>query len=158
MALTLQFNNDFLALRKMSEWLEESGIALGVPASQRFEVDLVANEAVTNIVSYGYPGGREGTIGLRLDVVGGYVSLEITDDGRAFNPLEADARIAPEGLDEAQVGGLGIHLIRMTMPERQYRRQGELNIFTVKAPLAAGDKDQSSAAGKQAAAASGAKD
>jgi anti-sigma regulatory factor (Ser/Thr protein kinase) len=133
--VNLRFHNDFLALRKMSAWLEESGTALGITAPQRFEIDLVANEAVTNIISYGYPGGRQGDIELRLAVADDRVTLEIEDDGKAFNPLEVDARHAPEGLDDAQVGGLGIHLIRMTMPDCQYRRDADHNVFTLQAPL-----------------------
>ncbi len=119
----------------MSAWLEESGAGLGITAPQRFEIDLVANEAVTNVISYGYPGGRQGDIELRLAVADGRVTLEIEDDGKAFNPLEADARHAPEGLDDAQVGGLGIHLIRMTMPDCEYRRDAERNVLSLHAPL-----------------------
>lgn len=136
MANSMHMQNDFLALRKMSAWLEETGVALGIPAPQRFELDLVANEAVTNVISYGYPGGRLGDIELRLELTGGQVVLEIEDDGREFNPLSVDARVAPTGIDDASVGGLGIHLIRMSMPDCQYRFADGHNVFTMKAPLA----------------------
>jgi serine/threonine-protein kinase RsbW len=135
MTHTLTIRNDFLALRKMSGWLEETGVALGISSEQRFEVDLMANEAVTNVVSYGYTGGRVGEIEIRLGIAGNDVVLEIEDDGRAFNPLEVEARVAPDGIDDARVGGLGIHLIRMTAAECLYRREGEHNVFTMKAPL-----------------------
>lgn len=136
MARVLRIQNDFLALRKMSAWLEEAGVALHLPAPQRFEFDLVANEAVTNIISYGYPGGRAGEIKLSFGVTHGVVSLEIEDDGRPFNPLEIEPRHAPDGLDDAEIGGLGIHLIRMTMAECEYRVRVDRNVFTLRSPLA----------------------
>lgn len=135
MAASFKFKNDFLALRKMSAWLEEAGTALGLSAEQRFELDLVANEAVTNVVSYGFPGGRAGSIEIRVSIEGDEVVLEIEDDGREFNPLQVDARISPDGLDEATVGGLGIHLIRMTVASCEYRRTASHNVFTMRSPL-----------------------
>jgi len=127
----LTLANDLAELRRMSEWLERSCRGLGLAPTRFSELDLCANEAVTNIISYAYdaPGPRE--IVLRLARHPAGVRLTIEDDGRAFNPLEAQLPVLPVSLAAADVGGLGIKLIRGMMAECSYRHLGGKNILTL---------------------------
>ena len=48
--------------------------------------------------------------------------MEVSDDGRAFDPLSLpppDTTLPPE---RRKAGGLGVHLVRKTMDEGSYRR------------------------------------
>ena len=127
----LTLANDLAELRRMSQWLERSCHAMGLAAARCSELELCANEAVTNIVSYGYeaPGRRE--ILLRLARVAAGVSLTIEDDGRPFNPLAAQVPVQPASLAVAGIGGLGIKLIRGMMAECHYQHRGGKNILTL---------------------------
>ena len=60
------------------------------------------------------------------------MELAVSDEGRPFNPLAEGAR-APlgEGIDSADVGGLGVHLIAQLTDSQVYERQGERNVLRV---------------------------
>jgi serine/threonine-protein kinase RsbW len=123
--------NDLDELRRVSAWLERSCHGLGLTPSGLSELDLCANEVVTNIISYAYdaPGPREIVLRLARDPAG--VRLTIEDDGRAFNPLEAQLPVPPASLAAADIGGLGIRLIRGMMAECSYQHRGGKNILTL---------------------------
>ena len=131
MVYTISLINDLAELRRMSEWLERSGRALGIAPQRLSELELCANEAVTNVISYAYdaPGARR--IGLRLARSGEAASLTLEDDGKPFDPTAAALPVPPVSLEQAQIGGLGIKLIRSMMAHCAYRRGDGKNLFTM---------------------------
>ncbi len=119
----------------MSDWLAAEAQVLGLSDRLVHDLDLCANEAVTNIISYGWDDDRDHSIALYIATQGGRVTLEIEDDGRAFNPLELPERGTPKTVLEAPVGGLGIKLIREMMPGSRYERRGGRNVLTLSAAI-----------------------
>jgi len=113
----------------MSSWLSETVKAMGGSDEKIFNFDLCANEAVTNIISYGYMDQGEHEIILDIAVSGDVLCLSIEDDGTPFNPLEKPEHISPHNLEEAQIGGLGVDLILKIMKECHYARINGKNIF-----------------------------
>ena len=58
--------------------------------------------------------------------------IEVTDDGRPFDPLnEAPEPDLDASVDDRQVGGLGIHLVRTMVDEMSYRREQDKNHLTL---------------------------
>ena len=92
-------------------------------------VELVIEEAVTNTIRYGYDDGEAHQIDLDLQVEPNEVQVLIVDDARAFDPMDADALLLPETLDDAQVGGLGLLMIRNTASSMAYERRDGCNRF-----------------------------
>ncbi len=97
-------------------------------------VELVMEEAITNTIRYGYDAagvgrGREIEIDVQVDL--DEVQLLIVDDGKPFDPLDADAVLLPDSLDDAQVGGLGLLMIRNTASRMSYERRDGHNRFTL---------------------------
>jgi len=119
----------------MSLWLTGSLGRYGLSRELQFRFDLCANEAVTNIISYGFPANGEHQILLRLSVEQGKAVLEIEDDGIAFNPLHVPEHIQPENLNEAKIGGLGIDLIRHYMDDVDYARTQNINKLSMQINL-----------------------
>lgn len=52
-------------------------------------------------------------------------------DGAPFDPLTATPPDFARGLEEREIGGLGIHLIRKMMDTVRYKRCGDKNIVTI---------------------------
>jgi len=125
----LVIRNQFVELRPMSAWLSETIKAMGGSDENIFNFDLCANEAVTNIISYGYTDQHEHEIILDIAVSGNVFCLSIEDDGAPFNPLEKPEHISPLNLEEAQIGGLGVDLILKIMKKCHYTRINGKNIF-----------------------------
>jgi serine/threonine-protein kinase RsbW len=128
-AWSFTINNQVSEIRRVGEWLDAKFRQLGLPADLLFKLDLCAEEAVTNIISYGYPENGVHEITLRLLVSNLVVSLEIEDDGVAFNPLDAPQHFQPASLEEANIGGLGVALMRRLMDECTYARRGGRNVL-----------------------------
>ena len=92
-------------------------------------VELVLEEALSNILRYGYdaPGPRDIAIDLQVDL--DEVQVLVIDDAKPFDPLEVDAMLLPDSLDDAQVGGLGLLMIRNTASRMSYERRDGQNRF-----------------------------
>lgn len=90
-------------------------------ALKQFEV--AAEEAVVNILHY----SQATEIGMELSRQISAISIQLSDDGIAFDPT---AHIPNDkATDERQIGGLGIHLIRQLVDEIHYERKEERNIL-----------------------------
>lgn len=113
----------------MSAWLDERVRAFGFSDSVVFKFDLCANEAVSNIILYGYPEPGDHQIMLRLDYGGPALELEVVDDGAPFNPLSYPRRVPAKNLEDAEIGGFGIELIKSVMSECRYERTEGKNVF-----------------------------
>jgi sigma-B regulation protein RsbU (phosphoserine phosphatase) len=126
---------------RASGWLHEIAKANALPVDLLFRIDLCLAEVVTNVVSYAFSEAsvrHRIELGLQLD--GGWAVLTVSDAGCAFNPLDAPEPPHPTRLEDAPIGGLGIHLIRQYAEECTYRRVGDRNELTMRwriAPLEA---------------------
>ena len=60
-----------------------------------------------------------------------YPVPELRDRGLAFDPWEAPEPVRPTSLEEAPIGGLGIHLMRRVSDGLGYRRDGGGNVLTL---------------------------
>ena len=103
----------------------------GVDEHALTAVELVLEEALSNILRYGYdaPGPRDIAIDLQVDP--GEVQVLVIDDAKPFDPLEVDALLLPDSLDDAQVGGLGLLMIRNTASRMSYERRDGRNRFSM---------------------------
>ncbi|HEU4343112.1 MAG TPA: SpoIIE family protein phosphatase [Candidatus Binatia bacterium] len=96
------------------------------------DIQLALEEIVTNTISYGYDDNGEHEIVVRLSLGAGEVNIEVEDDGRAFNPLEASGANVELPLNQRPVGGLGIHLARRLVDSLEYERRGRMNLLIMK--------------------------
>jgi len=113
----------------MSLWIDAASRQLGLPAGWISKLDLCANEAVANIISYAFPDEGMHEISMRLSFNGSSASLEIEDDGIPFNPLVAPEHVQPASLEEVLIGGLGIKMIRRYMDKCKYIRRKGKNVL-----------------------------
>lgn len=92
-------------------------------------VELVLEECISNTLRYGYDDGAPHSIEIDLQIDLDEVQVLIVDDGKPFDPLEGDAVLLPDSLDDAQVGGLGLLMIRNTASRMSYERRDGRNRF-----------------------------
>jgi anti-sigma regulatory factor (Ser/Thr protein kinase) len=116
----LVIENRLGELPRVERWLARLCAAWGLSAKTTFVVDLLVNEAVTNVITHGYDDAAEHRLVLALSDVGDSLVIEVVDDGVAFNPLEAPAMVVGSDLEHATVGGRGIHLIKTYSREQHY--------------------------------------
>ena len=97
---------------------------------QRYTLHLALEEMISNIIKYGYDDELAHEISIDFDFTSQGVKVRISDDGHPFNPL-CDARKTEvaENLDDQEIGGLGVYLVKQMTTDLQYRRDGEQNIL-----------------------------
>ena len=104
--------------------VEELGQREHWPDSLTFKVNLVLEELGLNILTHGGKGQDRGPeIDIILTSEDDSLTIVVSDDGHPFNPLEDASDPNVDGLiDERQIGGLGVHLVRTLMDDLSYER------------------------------------
>lgn len=123
-------------LKTIAAAVESWGSREGWGSNLIFRVNLVLDELASNIIAYGREEGRRSPdIVIEMASREDEVIIEISDDGRPFNPL-CDAPPAPaihENLETVPVGGLGIHLVKSMVDSMSYRHEDGRNRVTMTA-------------------------
>lgn len=107
----------------LSTWAEEQGIDPALATS----FELAFDEILANVMSYAYDDAGEHAIEVACHWDGRTLRAEVVDDGRPFDPLAVSEPDVSASLDEREVGGLGLFLVRQLMDEVAYRRDGDRN-------------------------------
>jgi anti-sigma regulatory factor (Ser/Thr protein kinase) len=115
----------FAALEELQQFLDACALSPRI----RNAVEVTAEELLSNVWKYAYPGGEAGEAAFALDTGGPLVLLEVADEGLPFDPTLAPPP-PPPSLDGAP-GGRGLHLVRGLSSTFGYRREGSRNVVTV---------------------------
>ena len=125
--LHLRLPAEQVSLLVVAEAVEALAESNDWPTEARFHVDLVLEELVQNIVSYGFPDGRPGEFELDIDREGEDLVIVLSDNGMAFDPFSLATPDTNLPLEERSIGGLGVHFTRTLMNGYAYRRDGDRN-------------------------------
>uniref|UniRef100_I2Q2F0 Anti-sigma regulatory factor (Ser/Thr protein kinase) n=1 Tax=Desulfovibrio sp. U5L TaxID=596152 RepID=I2Q2F0_9BACT len=124
---SLRLHNRLLELDRVADAVEAFGEAHGLPARLRFQIRLVLDELLTNIISYGYPEDGDHLITVAMGQEGSRLRFVLEDDARPFDPLTAKTPDTMGTPEERRIGGLGIHLVRTIMDRVAYERVDDTN-------------------------------
>ena len=127
--------NDISEISKLCEFIEEIGNEFSLSPEIVFNLNLVLEEAVVNIINYAYPKEEHQFIYLSAKLHEGSIVLVLTDTGKEFDPTMAPEADITLSADEREIGGLGIFLIRQIMNEVRYERIEGKNVLTLEKKL-----------------------
>ncbi len=122
--------NDIQQLMRLAEQIRELEEYQLLTAKTRYVLDLALEEMATNIIKYGYDAPGERAIEVDINFAETEVVLTLRDDGHEFNPLECNEH-AVKCLEEREIGGVGIYLIRNMVRGMKYTRAGECNELVI---------------------------
>ena len=126
----LEVEPERAAIATVIEWAEQAGAARGWPPRAVFALTLCVDEALTNILSHARP-PEGGQLSIRL-MLGqadwGHV-LGISDNGGEFDPTAQASAALAATLDEAEIGGHGLRLMRHYLHVFEYRRVDGRNLL-----------------------------
>lgn len=116
----------------MLMFIKEQSEEIGFDNDIVSKIELASEEALVNIISYGYP-GRLGNIEIeceRLENKG--IKIVFRDKGIPYNPLRNLKQIDTKPFkQEKTIGGYGIHFILTIMDEVLYNREENVNVLTL---------------------------
>lgn len=127
--------NDISELSKLHAFIEGVGEDFLLTPDVVFNLDLVIEEAVVNIINYAYPKEEHQYIYLSAHVHEGSIVFVLTDTGKEFDPTLAPEADITLSADEREIGGLGIFLIRQIMNEVRYQCIEGKNVLTLEKKL-----------------------
>ena len=133
---TITLTNNIRELDKLEPFLDAFFEQENLDKSLMPQINLALEEAATNVIMYAYPEGEKGAAELTLEVVKGQICATISDTGVPFNPLEQKEADLDVSLEERQIGGLGIHLIKEIMDEVRYAHEEGRNVLKMRKKLA----------------------
>ncbi len=128
----IEIENNISEIAKVVEWIEGIKEKLDFPMKLVFDITLSLDEILTNIISYGFDDSNRHIIGISYEYNFGILELTIIDDGKVFNPLESNAPDLDLDIDDMEIGGLGIMLVKEKMDNVLYSRKNERNILILK--------------------------
>jgi serine/threonine-protein kinase RsbW len=125
--ITLRIGNQIAELRKVVEAVNKFGADHGLPKIVLSEMNVALDEILNNIITYGFVDDKRHEIVISLCLAQDELTVEVRDDGVAFNPIKAPPPDLSVGRFERRLGGLGIHLIRSLMDNMEYDRKDGSN-------------------------------
>ena len=107
--------------RRCGAFLEQAG----VDARTTHHVAMFLEELLTNLATHG--GSADEPAGIRISVDPGRVQVEVKDSGPPFDPLSAPDPDLTASVEDREIGGLGLFLMRQIASDLYYRRDGVHN-------------------------------
>ena len=114
----------------ISALLGEEMETFGFGSEVILDIQLAVEEAITNVINHGYkkPGG-EIIVSSRISPE--RIEVQIMDTAPRFNPLSVPEPELDSTIEDRDIGGLGIFLIRQVMDEVSYRYEDGKNILSL---------------------------
>lgn len=119
-------------ISSLAEKIDAFANGLGMPSGLAMNINLVLEEALSNIIFYAYNDNKKHEIKIKISLNNNLITMEIIDDGVPFNPLENPSPNINLPAKERPVGGLGIFLMSQIMDEMDYARKKKQNVLTLK--------------------------
>ena len=113
-----------VAMQQFEAFAEDHAI----PMPMVMKINIVLDEIISNIIKYGFPEEDKQELHIRLTMREKDLSMIIRDNGMPFNPFQTTPPDLSKSVEEREIGGLGIHLVRQLMDDFSYRREQDSNI------------------------------
>jgi anti-sigma regulatory factor (Ser/Thr protein kinase) len=130
--LTISMSNDIAGLKRLVRRANKFFEDRDLPTRLVYTANLALEEMLTNVVKYGYPDEAEHEISVDIELSDRELVIICSDDGREFDPVTWPEPQLEESILDCRPGGLGIHMVRQSVDSLDYRREGGLNLLTIK--------------------------
>ena len=120
-------------LENLERWMNavsECARKQGYDQKRISKIELALEEALVNICKYSYP-EEPGNAEVSCKQDNCRFIIEIVDSGIPFDMTSLPAPDITSSVEQRKIGGLGIFLIKKTVDEVEYRREGNFNILNL---------------------------
>lgn len=131
-SITIRISANVHEIERLNRLIRQFGELHDLPGRALYSVNLALDEVVSNIVLYGYEESSDDPIVVKMEVRGADLMASVEDSGREFDPLSLPTPDLSAPLEDRQVGGLGIHLMRSLMDGVEYRRHENKNLLSMR--------------------------
>ncbi|NRB36004.1 MAG: ATP-binding protein [Rhodobacteraceae bacterium] len=128
---SLTLHADLSEVARLNLWLAQQNDLFAPDPGVMQNMKLCLNEAIANVISYGFNSPDTARIHLHLSFQPNRMDAIIVDNGRAFDPLSVAQAQPYDDLHSAEIGGFGIKLIRDTASALSYERVDGQNVLRI---------------------------
>ena len=134
MDISLCLDATLPSLQSLSAEVEKFARSAEWPAKVEYQIQLALEEIVINIVNYSSCSNGHVKVNVNLTSTRDVITIEIIDNGQAFDPLtDAPPPDTESTLEDRPTGGLGIHFVQTLMDQVSYKRdQGKNQLKLVR--------------------------
>lgn len=112
--------SDFTELYRIREFVMKRAEEFGFSDYDASQIGLAVDEACTNIIKHSFKTDKSKQFCVQIETNANFFIVEISDDGKPFDPLSVPEVNMKEYIKNYKRGGLGIHIIRNVMDEVEY--------------------------------------
>lgn len=120
-----------------STWIQELAEEFGLGHEDTYRIDMCFAELVTNVAHYSETQYHGLPMELRAAIGEQRITFMLSDPAQEFNPLAAPPPPVVTSIEEMQIGGQGIHLVREFSNAQRYERANGMNRLEIVFDLAA---------------------
>lgn len=136
MTMKLRVNAELENVDIVTDFVNEQLEGMDCSMRSITQIDIALDELFSNVCRYAY-GDEVGhvTVYVEEQEEAGTVSITLEDEGMPFDPLSRDDPDVTLGIEERQIGGLGIFMVKRTMDNVSYEYVEGKNRLTVEKRL-----------------------
>ena len=140
--MLVKMKNDREEIARLCDEVKKFCDDNAVPEERYHNMVLILDELVTNVISYAYPEGGEHIFTVEFKKESDErVLMEIVDDGIPFDPLARDNPDTESSLEEREIGGLGIFLVKQLSEDVKYSRIDDKNHLSITVSILNNDEE-----------------
>jgi serine/threonine-protein kinase RsbW len=121
----------FECLDEVREFVSTVARVNGFNEKEIYALQLAADEAATNIIEHAYADVSDATFDISCDMQDDAFIINMRDHGEFFDASTVKEPNLTADLEERQIGGLGIYLMRKLMDEVRYQSDSMGNLLTM---------------------------
>lgn len=129
--LNVTVSNQLAEIDRVNDLFNDFAERCDIPMPVSLKVNMVFDELLANVISYAYSDEEAHNIDISISFDNGQLAINITDDGVPFNPFTREDPDTSLSLEDRDIGGLGIHLVKNAMDETLYQRRNNKNTVTL---------------------------
>lgn len=127
MMQVIKLKNEISELKKLAIFVTEFVADAKIAESNIFNINLILEEHLVNIISYAYDDNEVHEIEIKLEIKNGIIAICVTDDGKPFDPTGYKNTEIGNCIEERKIGGLGILFITQLTYDIEYKRNNNKN-------------------------------
>lgn len=129
---SLIISNKSEELERLRMFIEELGRDWSLQANLVFELNLILEEYIINLVNYGYHDKDKHEISIDMIKEEAQLRIIVIDDAGPFNIMEIpENKEVEKPAEERKIGGLGIHFIKSLTDHLEYVSDGGTNRLVI---------------------------
>ena len=123
----IQLVNEIAQLSEITAFLDDLVDEWNLPVTFAMSLNLVLEEAFTNVVFYAFNDEKQHFIDLEFEMQNSQLKIALSDDGREYDPTQKDDPDFSVAMEDRSIGGLGVFLIKKIMDTIEYQRKDNRN-------------------------------